>query len=142
MYAPTVIEHDVVLSVSAAVRAISGSGRSQLLQTRLGFGQQLASYMKEALLAGLIEYTSSHKRSKSVKAYHLASIAAGNQLASSLTCSEGDHPLLLLLDPLLLCVIGRDRAAGDEDTNVLINSFEIRKLALVTLQCRSQQKQW
>lgn len=59
---PTEIKLDLVLPVSAALRAISGSGRSQLLQTRLGFGQQLMSYMKEAVLAGLSEYISSHIR--------------------------------------------------------------------------------
>lgn len=128
---------DVVLNASAALHAISGSARTQLLHTRLRFGQQLVGFMKEALLAGLYEHISSRKRSNTSTAYYLASIAASDQLALSLDPSKGNHPLFLLLDPLLLCVIGRDRAAGDEDTNVLINSFEIRKLALMTLQCKS-----
>lgn len=70
------------------------------------------------------------------EADYLAPIAASNQLALSLDPSKSNHPLLLLLNPLLLCVIGRDRAAGDEYASVLVNSFEIRKLALMALQCK------
>lgn len=82
-------------------------------------------------------YAHVHKISWTSAAYYLASIAASDQLALSLTPSKGNHPLFLLLDPLLLCVIGGDRAAGDEYTNVLVNMFEIRKLALMTLRCKS-----
>lgn len=96
--------------------------------------------MKETVHVDLLGYTDSQETKEATTADHLAPIAASNQLALSPGPSKSNHPLLLLLNPLLLCVIGRYRAAGDENASVLVNNFEIRELALMTLQCNRQKE--
>lgn len=46
------------------------------------------------------------QRQLSLQVCHLAAIANSKQLALPVDPSKGNHPLLLLLDPILLCVIG------------------------------------